>query len=203
MSEFLKSISAGILIAIGGSVYLACDIKYVGAVVFSVALLCICFKGYSLYTGKVGFLTVNHEKKDVASLCICLLGNTVSTLICGVLIRYALPESGKAAAAGCTVKLSQTMPQTFVRALFCGVLMYLAVSIYKEKNTALGIVFCVPAFILAGFEHSIADMFYFGASGIWSVDAVIFIITVIVGNSVGGVLLPLMNFNNVKRKQEV
>ena len=33
------AISAGIMIAIGGSVFLSCDSKYVGAVLFSVALL--------------------------------------------------------------------------------------------------------------------------------------------------------------------
>ncbi len=56
LNKILSGISAGILISIGGSVFLACDNKYVGAVMFSVALLCICLKGYSLYTGKIGFI---------------------------------------------------------------------------------------------------------------------------------------------------
>ena len=40
--DITLGVIAGILIGIGGSVYLACDNKYVGAVLFSVALLCIC-----------------------------------------------------------------------------------------------------------------------------------------------------------------
>ena len=84
------------------------------------------------------------------------------------------------------------MPVAFIRAIFCGMLMYLAVCLYKEHKTIAGIVFCVPVFILAGFEHSIADMGYFAISGIVSLEAFLFIWVVILGNSLGGVLLPLL-----------
>ena len=70
--------------------------------------------------------------------------------------------------------------------------MYLAVSIYKEKSSAAAILLCVPAFILCGFEHSVADMFYFGAAGVFSGGAALFIATVVAGNTLGGMLLPLM-----------
>lgn len=70
--------------------------------------------------------------------------------------------------------------------------MYLAVSTYKEKNTVLGILFCVPVFILSGFEHSIADMFYLGASGIFSLSAALFMLAVVIGNSLGGIFLPAL-----------
>lgn len=59
----VNSISAGILIAIGGSVYLACDNKYAGAALFSVALLCICYLGYYLFTGKIGYLATDRSKR--------------------------------------------------------------------------------------------------------------------------------------------
>ena len=60
--RFIDGVAAGVLIAIGGCVYLACDSKYVGAALFSVALLSICFKGYSLFTGKVGYLVNDHSR---------------------------------------------------------------------------------------------------------------------------------------------
>ena len=41
LKKTLSGLSAGILITIGGSVFLACDSRYVGAVMFSVALVCI------------------------------------------------------------------------------------------------------------------------------------------------------------------
>ena len=81
---------------------------------------------------------------------------------------------------------------TFIRAVFCGVLMYLAVQIFKEKKTPIGIIFCIPVFILSGFEHSIADMFYFGASGIFSIKVLSFELAAVLGNSVGSLILPLL-----------
>ena len=46
-------------------------------------------------------------------------------------------------------------------------------------------------FILSGFEHSIANMFYFSAAGIFSIEVVIYILVVISGNTVGAILLDL------------
>ena len=74
----------------------------------------------------------------------------------------------------------------------CGILMYLAVCLFKEHKTPLGIFFCVPVFILSGYEHSIANMFYFGASGIVSLEAFAYIWVVILGNSIGGMLFPIL-----------
>ena len=190
--NILSGISAGILISIGGSVFLSCENRYVGAVMFSVALLCICFKGYSLFTGRVGYLPEKHSKKDVSALLLGLLGNAIGTAVCGLLIRYAVPAIGVDAEKACALKLEQAALQTFLRAVFCGVLMYLAVSIFRDKSTPIGILFCIPVFILSGFEHSIADMFYFAATGSFSFDVLKFIVIVILGNSVGGVLLPLL-----------
>ena len=76
--------------------------------------------------------------------------------------------------------------------IFCGFLMYLAVSIFRDKKTPIGILFAIPVFILSGFEHSIADMFYFAASGMVSLRAFFFLWVVILGNSVGGMLLPAL-----------
>jgi len=193
LKKIISGVSSGILISLGGAVYLACDNKYVGAALFCVALLCICIKGYSLYTGKIGFIPEKHGKEEFSVLLLGLLGNVIGTVICGCLIRFGLPALGDTALAICTAKLSQTFIQTLIRGFFCGVLMYLAVSIYRDKNTVVGILFCIPVFILAGFEHSVADMFYFAASGIVSLKAFAFIWTVILGNSIGGMILPAIN----------
>ena len=189
----IYGIKAGIMIAIGGSVFLSCENRYIGAILFSVALLCICLKGYSLFTGKVGYLPENHSKEAVKILLCGLLGNIVSTILLGFAVSFANPALGEAAKVICEAKLSQEALQTFVRAFFCGVLMYMAVSTYREKGTLAGIFFCVPVFILSGFEHSIANMFYFGASGMINMDSVIYLAVVIAGNSVGGMAMPILN----------
>lgn len=189
----IDGVKAGIMIAIGGSVFLACENRYIGAILFSVALLSICLKGYSLFTGKVGYLPENHSSEAVKILLCGLLGNIVSTVLLGFAVSFANPALGEAAKIICEAKLSQEALQTFVRAFFCGVLMYMAVSTYREKNTLAGIFFCVPVFILSGFEHSIANMFYFGASGIINLDSVIYLAVVVIGNSVGGMAMPILN----------
>ena len=192
LKKVLSGVCAGLAITLGGSVFLACENRYVGAVMFSVALLCICLKGYSLFTGKIGFIPEKHGKEEISVLLLGLLGNLIGTVIGGLLIRCAAPNLGAAAEALCAGKFAQTGLQTFLRGLFCGVLMYLAVSIYRDRKDIVGILFCIPVFILSGFEHSIADMFYFAAAGSFSLRGGVFIALVVLGNSVGGMLLPAL-----------
>lgn len=190
--DLTLGVIAGILIGIGGSVYLACDNKYIGAVLFSVALLCICMRGFALFTGKVGFIVTSHRRADFSALLLSLGGNLIGTLASGLAVRFALPALGEKALSLCEGKLAQTVPETLVRAVFCGILMYLAVVIWRENRSPLGILFCVPVFILSGFEHSIANMFYFSASGIVSIEAFVYLWIVILGNAAGGMLIPAL-----------
>ena len=194
------AISAGIMIAIGGSVFLSCDSKYVGAVLFSVALLCICYLGYYLFTGKIGYLAYDFSKKNILNLCVGLAVNLIVTFLLGMLISFAFPALSQKAYIMCTAKLEQTFLITFIRAIFCGVLMYTAVEIFKEKKTPLGIIFCIPVFILCGFEHSIADMFYFGVSGIFTAKILTFELAAVLGNTVGGLALPLLSKLSVDKQ---
>ncbi len=192
LNKLASGAAAGILISIGGSVFLASESRPVGAVLFTVALLCICLKGYSLFTGKIGFLPEAHDRESVSVLLWGLLGNAAGTAVCGLAVRYALPALGAAAETACAARLEQAFAQTLIRAAFCGVLMYLAVSIYRDRNTVVGILFCIPVFILAGFEHSIADMFYFAAARSFTLRSLGFLGTVLLGNAAGGMLLPLL-----------
>lgn len=190
--KILLGVAAGILISIGGAIFLACESKVVGAVLFSVALMSICYLGYSLYTGKICYIPEKHDKDAFSVLLLGLLGNVIGTTICGYLIKFAIPALYEKAETICNAKLEQTFASTLIRGFFCGILIYLAVEIYKKKNTMLGVFVCIPVFILSGFEHSIADMFYFATSGIVSLKAFGFIWTVILGNTIGGMLLPVI-----------
>ena len=60
---WLRSVMAGICIAVGGAVNLSVDNKVVGAALFSAGLFTICTLGYYLYTGKVCYLldTIKRE----------------------------------------------------------------------------------------------------------------------------------------------
>ena len=45
---------------------------------------------------------------------------------------------------------------------------------------------CVMVFILSGFEHCIANMYYFSVAGVWSKDTFLLILLMTLGNSIGG-----------------
>ena len=196
------SFAAGVFIGIGGSVFLSCDVKYVGAVLFAVALLTICNLRLYLFTGKIGYLAISHTKADVLEVLVTLLGNLAGTFFSGLLVSYAKPALVEKAMQSCTAKLALQPLPTIVLAFFCGILMYTAVAIYKEQKSVLGIFLCVPVFILSGFEHSIADMFYLFTARIFSLEALVFVLIVIVGNSLGGMFIPAIRLLSGDIKHE-
>lgn len=193
LKGIIDGILAGIMIAIGGTVLISVGGAIPGACFFSIALLIICYRGYSLFTGKVGFMAYSHKKNDFIVLLTGLFGNIIGTLVCGLAVNYALPNVGKAAQIMFSGKLECDLLSVFIKAVFCGILMYLAVAVFKGNKTPLAIFFCVPVFILSGFEHSIADMFYFFVGNIFSLEMVLFLIVVILGNTVGGLLFPILS----------
>ena len=186
------AIAAGIFISIGGAVFLSCENSVVGAVFFSVALLSICFMGLYLFTGKVGFLAVSHTGREIAEVSLTLLGNLIGTFLGGILVSAAKPKLMENAIARCLPRLEMGVLPILITAFFCGILMYTAVAIYKEKGSPLGIFFCVPVFILSGFEHSIADMFYFFCARMFSGEVFLFLLLVVIGNAVGGMFIPAL-----------
>lgn len=198
VQKIVDGVLAGFLISLGGAVFLACInsetpySRYIGAFLFPLALLCICMRGYALYTGKIGLLTEKHAKEDVSVLLLSLLGNLIGTVVFGYLIALALPDLKATALTLCTGKLGQGYGIGLLRAFFCGILVYLSVDIWRNHRSVIGIVFCIPAFILSGYEHSIADMFYFATAGIVSGEAFLYLLLIVLGNSLGGLLIPML-----------
>lgn len=196
LRRIISGISAGLMVSIGGCVFLALagndGTKFVGATLFAVALLVICYRGYSLFTGKVGFMVDDYSKNAWSMLLLGLLGNAIGTVLMGLAVKYAIPALSATAKVACEARLEQAVGQSIIRGMLCGVLMYLAVAIYRSKNTISGIIFCIPVFILSGFEHSVADMFYFAASGIVSSKAFLFILVIIISNGLGAVMMALL-----------
>ncbi len=190
--EGIKGFLAGLCIALGGSVYLAAESKVVGALLFSVALLTICYFGFSLYTGKVGNLVLHHKGSDIKALFLGLLGNALGCLGFGSLVRLGLPALAQKAELLATAKLAETVPEALIRAFFCGVLMYIAVWVFVNKKTVLGIFVAIPVFILSGFEHSVANMFYFATGAAYSLQSLLYTLLFILGNSIGAWVIPAL-----------
>lgn len=195
--SLLRAILAGMMIGIGGCVFIGCKNSYeawVGAILFAVGLCTIFFFGFDLYTGKIGY-AVNNKPDYLVYILVVILGNFIGTAILGYIAPDAIQNT---ATAMMTTKLTNTdYLDVFFKGILCGMLMFIAADYYKKEKKFLAALICVPTFILAGFEHSIADMFYFWAGFIGDTnafsfgDGILFILVVILGNAVGGILIPL------------
>ena len=191
MKCFLRAILAGIAIGLGGCIFIGMvtsEYKWVGAILFSIGLFTVFTFRLDLYTGKVGY-AVENKPSYLVDLVVIILGNFVGALIIGQMIP--MPEAAEVLIVDAKLGGDIDWWRVFCKGVFCGMLMFIAADYYKTQKKYLATFVCVPVFILAGFEHSIADMFYFCASGTFTLDAFLFILVVIVGNAVGGILIPL------------
>lgn len=194
----IKSILAGIMIGIGGTIYLSLDNKIVGSILFAIGLFIIVVYSFNLYTGKIGYLINNFNKKYIRELIITLIGNFIGTLFVGFILKYTriytmISEKAKTLA---DIKLNDTLISILILSFFCGILMYLAVNTYKEVKDIgkyLAVFLGVIVFILCGFEHCIANMYYFTVSSTWSLNTLLYLLVMILGNSLEGILIPLCN----------
>lgn len=186
------AVAAGVMIGIGGTIYLKLGGLY-GAVLFSVALLTICTLGLHLFTGKVGALVYSeHKCEDAFLLFTCLIGNFIGTFVSAVMTTVSSSELAPMAYDICTSKLERAPLSVLFSAFLCGILMYVAVSVYLQKKSIVGIVFCIPVFILSGYEHSIADAYYFFAASLYGTRTFVFLLIVVAGNALGAWFVPIM-----------
>lgn len=186
------AVLAGMAIGIGGVLYLTLENKVVGALMFTVGLYAICAHGLNLFTGKVGYL-VNKPVSYLITLLEIWVGNLCGTYLAAFAVRQTrIKGISETAQAMCRIKMQDKFFSLFLLAVFCGFLMFIAVDGYREVKNPVILFMGVAAFILCGFEHCIADMFYFSAAGMWSGGAFLRIIIITLGNSLGGILIPLV-----------
>ena len=196
IKNLILSIYSGLCIGLGGTVYLSCDNKILGSFLFGLGLFTILNFGFNLFTGKVGYF-VNNKPSYWGFLGIVWLGNFIGTFFFAKMIaatRYGATLQAKANAL-CLVKDGDSIVSLLVLGIFCGMLMFIAADGYKNIENQVGkvvVVFLpVMVFILSGFEHCIADMFYFSLAGDFSALMLKSLIVITVGNSIGGGLIPL------------
>jgi len=190
---WIREFLAGMLIGIGGMVFLACEPgsppigKYVGAVLFSVALSSILLLKLNLYTGMIGYVP-EQDGKYAFDTVMSIVWNFAGAFLVG----FLRPPVGNVCEL-CASRLEKSIPQILIDAFLCGILIFICVDVYKKKNNLIAVFLCVPTFILCGFEHSIADAFYFAnAQMLANGRTVLFLLLVIVGNAAGGLLIPLL-----------
>lgn len=198
MKILFKSFLAGIMIAIGGTVFLSIENKVIGASLFSIGLFGVLIYNLNLYTGKIGYLITNFNLKYIKELIITLIGNFIGACSVGFILRYTriYDKIYEKSLILANTKLNDNILSIFILSIFCGLLMYYAVNGFK-KQTDFGkylvVYLGVAVFILCGFEHCIANMYYFSVADIWSLKTLGYTGIMVLGNSVGSFIIPLCN----------
>lgn len=195
VKTIIDSFWAGVMIAISCMIYLAVDDisgfgHIFGASLFSGALLVICWFEMNLFTGKVGYI---RKTKDLPRTAAILVGNLLGGLSIGTVKGILPDESLEIGRAGFASKIETTFTswnETFFAAVVCGILIYIAVEQYRHGRY-YAILLCVPAFILSGGRHCIAEFCFMIAADATTWKALVHIGLVVVGNSIGSLMLSL------------
>ena len=178
MTDLLKkSAAAALLIALGDYVLLKLG-NPLGPFLFALGLLGVCYLGANLFTGKCGFLF--EDKLDPLDFIIMLLANLLAGWRFGLFFSLLDPEVASAAAG--KVASWDFSFAFFGKSLLCGVVMYVAVKMYKA-GTPLGILFGIPLFIFCGFQHCIANVITLGVARAFSWT----LLLAILGNFLGAI----------------
>ena len=182
IKTFLLAIMAGAFIAFAGvgatfgNVYAN---KVVGAAIFPGGLAMVILAGSELFTGNclliMPLLQGRIKGTDlVKNLVIVYLGNLVGAVLVSAITVFsgALDGVSQTVIATATAKANLQFFPAFLKGVACNVLVCLAVWMGFSAETAggkiLAIFFPILIFVVAGFEHSVANMFYLPA-GFFSV----------------------------------
>lgn len=185
-----KAIGASLLIGLGNFALLKLG-NPIGPVIFALGLLGVCYMGLNLFTGKCGFLFA--DKIKILDLLIILVVN----LLAGYVIGLAFSVADKEVMANAIAKVAtwNTNLSFFIKSILCGVIMYIAVYMYK-KGTPLGIIYGIPLFIFCSFQHCIANVITLGVARTfhWS------LLICILGNFIGSLVMWYLSKDIVKKE---
>ncbi|MCM1317264.1 MAG: formate/nitrite transporter family protein [Bacteroides sp.] len=160
-SKFIaRGILAGVCISMGGCIFLKTG-GVAGAILFAFGLIAVVSLGLNLFTGKARFVwgpaPDQSAQGGYAWLLAILILNIIGCMLMGMLMSDASMQT--AAQAVIDKRLASSPLRNGILAIGCGFIMTLAVQ-GTDKGRWLPLLFGIPAFILCGFPHCIADAFY-------------------------------------------
>ncbi len=188
--------------------------KLLGASVFPVGLMLVILCGAELFTGN-NLLTLAAFNKNVTwgqvarNWILVYLGNIVGSYLLAFIISQTGMISGGAVAdkvmAVAEAKVSMTFMAAMMKAILANMLVVLACWMQAGAKDLVGKIFAIffpiMLFVLSGFEHSIANMFFIplgqfaGASITTGAMWLNNILPVTIGNMIGGaIIVPVVYF---------
>jgi formate transporter len=149
--------------------------RVLGGVVFSLGLVLVVVAGAELFTGNnllvmawvARRITTGELVRDLGIVFVAnlagALGLAVIVLLSGEW-RLGGEQVGQAAVRIAAAKTALPFTEAFFRAVLCNVLVCLAVWMAlagrSVTDKVLAVVFPISAFVAAGFEHSVANMYF-------------------------------------------
>ena len=192
LKKFIDSVLAGISIALGGTIYLMCPNKIVGALLFAVGILLVMEFKFLLYTG---YVPTKREEQSIPNYLfnssLVFIGNLVGGgLTAGLLALTKLREPlYNATLTLCENKLNDTLLSVFILSIFCGIIIAGIVKATNLKHQILFVAMMIATFILCGYEHVVANSFYFSFSlKLFTFKGILFMLVCLCGNFVGGLI---------------
>lgn len=191
LNLYMSSIVAGGLIAVGAIVNLQIG-GVIGAILFSFGLLMILMQGLDLFTGKVGYAldgSIRWQK-----LAVMLLGNAYGVIMtaCALSLTPLGVALVPAATAIIASRISVGLLANTILGIGCGVCVYLAVDNWANTHDWMGVILPVSVFVICGFGHCIADMFYATLSNA-GLEGWLTVLATGIGNVLGSWIIPIIN----------
>ena len=185
-----QSLMAGLLIGLGACGFLALG-GLPGAIIFAFGLVGVVLSGTLLYTGRAGVMT------DIPALIKIWLWNVVGCILLGLMVVSIGGDMAARAQDVVAGRLAQGPWRSLIRAAGCGLIIDLAVWLYRSTKSIVPVLFGVPLFIVCGFYHSIADVVYLVAAWKWDNAILWYYPIIVIGNYLGcnvrRVILPESN----------
>ena len=183
--------------------------KFVFAGAFPVGLMLVVICGAELFTGNnlmtLGCLNCRYKWSDIfRNWCVVYFANFVGSIILAFLVaKSGLMAAGTPAAdlaiGIATKKVAIAFGPAIIRGILCNILVVLAVWMATGARDVIGKIFAIwfpiMLFVLSGFEHSVANMYFIplgmflGAPVTWGQIWLNNLIPVTIGNVIGGALI--------------
>ncbi len=213
----LSGVFAGLFIALGGlgSQVASAGIggglgKFVGACVFPVGLFLVVTVGVELFTGNCLLVApcLDRHQTNVKALGILknwlfvYIGNFIGGWLLAIAAYYGHldrmfdGELGNTMMSAAAAKMSLDPAEAIIKGILCNLLVCLAVWVAMGADTvgakAAAVFGPVMLFVLCGFEHSVANMYFIptglflGAEGSMGSFLLNNLLPVTIGNILGG-----------------
>lgn len=193
--------------------------KFAGAAVFPVGLILVVVAGAELFTGNnLMSLAVMNKKITLSQMfrnwSVVWIANLVGSVLLALVVFYGGVLGGDAGTKAIAIaesKASLDIMSLILRGVLCNILVVLAVWLATSSQDVISKLFAcwfpIMLFVLCGFEHSVANMFFIPMGMLLGAKVTIGaliknLVFVTIGNIIGGAIIVPLLYQGAYFKEE-